>query len=33
MYALVTTHHFDRSVAKFSRAHPGLKKTTSENLS
>ena len=26
MYALVTTHHFDRSVAKFSRAHPELRK-------
>lgn len=25
MYALVTTHHFDRSIAKFSRAHPELR--------
>ena len=26
MYALVTTRHFDRSVAKFSRAHPELRR-------
>lgn len=26
MYALVTTRHFDHSVAKFSRAHPELRK-------
>jgi mRNA-degrading endonuclease YafQ of YafQ-DinJ toxin-antitoxin module len=26
MYALVTTGHFDRRVAKFTRAHPEIKK-------
>jgi mRNA-degrading endonuclease YafQ of YafQ-DinJ toxin-antitoxin module len=26
MYSLVTTHHFDRSPAKFSRARPELRK-------
>ncbi len=32
MYALVTTHHFDRSIAKFSRAHPELRKQLAKIL-
>lgn len=32
MYALVTTRHFDRNIAKFTRAHPELRKQLAEIL-
>ena len=32
MYALVTTHHFDRSIAKFSRARPELRRQLAKIL-
>jgi len=32
MYALVTTRHFDRSIAKFSRAHPELRRQLAKVL-
>jgi mRNA-degrading endonuclease YafQ of YafQ-DinJ toxin-antitoxin module len=32
MYALVTTGHFDRRVAKFTRVHPELKKQLAKVL-
>ena len=32
MYALVATHHFDRSTAKFARVHPELRRRLAEIL-
>jgi mRNA-degrading endonuclease YafQ of YafQ-DinJ toxin-antitoxin module len=32
MYALVTTRHFDHSIAKFNRAHPELRRQLAKIL-